>query len=295
MKISAVMDFVARNFSLAASKKGIELTSEIAPGMPDWIMADEMRIRQILFNLVGNAVKFTRSGRVTMRVEKSGESPDTYRIQVMDTGVGIPKSDLPRITRPFTQTGDPPTNDNQGSGLGLAIVTRLIELMGGDLRIKSRENKGTTVSVLLPLKAAQEPMPQARDSKPGKGGDTSGMSVLLVEDDPVNMFMLQKMLKVMGHEVHQAENGPDALAALERRKFDAVVMDVHMPGMDGLETTRTIRESRKPYADVPILALTAHALNTDQEKILDAGMDGYLAKPATMEELGKALYGIVRG
>lgn len=293
LDIGALLQFVLQNFRAAAADKGIELRSEIAGDVPAWLEADETRIRQILFNLVGNAVKFTDQGAITVRLSRSADHNDAYLLQVEDTGIGIPDNMVSRMAEPFIQSDNALARSRQGSGLGLAIVKRLAELMGGEFLIQSREGQGTVAGVRLPMPAAQEPESPAVAQETASLGNVQSYSILVVEDDPVNLFALGKMLGGMGHSVQTAESGRQALGYLAQRSFDVVIMDVQMPGMSGIEATRTIRESGKRYATVPILALTAHALRGDREELLAAGMDGYLSKPAGVEDLKKALRSVV--
>jgi signal transduction histidine kinase/ActR/RegA family two-component response regulator len=285
--------FVLQNFKAVAADKGVELRSEIGDDVPAWLEADETRIRQILFNLLGNAVKFTDQGAITVRLTPAPSRDGSYLLQVEDTGIGIPSDAVNRMAEPFMQSDSDLSRPRQGAGLGLAIVKRLTDLMGGELSIQSREGQGTVVSLRLPMPTAQEPQIHASTEQAAHLGNGQTYSILVVEDDPVNLFALEQMLSGLGHNVKPAESGKQALGYLAQHTFDAVIMDVQMPGMSGIEATRAIRDSGKPYANVPILALTAHALRGDREEYLTAGMDGYLSKPASVDDLKNALRSVV--
>jgi two-component system sensor histidine kinase EvgS len=260
--------------------------------MPATLVGDEMRVRQVLFNLVGNALKFTERGRVVVDIEALPAKDDgTYSVRfcVRDTGIGIAQDRLGDIFEPFRQVENSFTRSYQGAGLGLSIVQRLVGLMDGEITIESAPGEGTSVYVVLPFKTpGHAPTTAVDTSYIGVGGR---MRVLLVEDDPSNRLPVQALLEKAGHEVTLAENGRQALELLGANDIDCILMDVQMPVMDGIEATRIIRESATlgPKKDIPIIALTAYAMEGDKEKFLAAGMNAYVAKPVKIDSLLQAM------
>jgi two-component system CheB/CheR fusion protein len=287
-----------------AESKQTSLIKHINDDVPDVLLGDAMRFRQVLFNLVGNAVKFTDEGEVVVQVSAlkkgRGENAELH-FRVMDTGIGISDDDQDKIFKTFTQVDGSTTRKYGGTGLGLSIAGRLVEMMGGKIQVESRLGEGSTFSFSLVL-----PVPQAEikpEREPEKTNEILSFSeplrILLVEDNQVNMLFAERLLGKMGHVVLRAENGVIALHKLEESSntgdggVDAVLMDIQMPEMDGLEATKRIRQSGADYAAVPIVALTAHALAEDKRACLDAGMDHYIAKPIDFAELAAVLDEIV--
>ena len=285
---------VSELFSVTAMKKEIYLDYRVDPSIPPRLIGDETRVRQILFNLVGNALKFTFTGHV--RVEMTAVSAvrsDHLRVllTITDTGIGIPDVKLNDIFKPFVQVADSYTRNHQGAGLGLAIVRRLVELMGGSICLESVLGAGTLVHMVLPFKlpaGATLPASPHTEEKPRKA---QSLRILLAEDDPSNQYPMIKMLEKAGHSVTLAADGQQAVDLLKAHDFDCVLMDVQMPLMNGMEATRAIRSAtdigRKK--DIPIIALTAYALTGDREKFLAAGMSDYLSKPVGMEDLQRVI------
>ncbi|WP_243358171.1 PAS domain-containing sensor histidine kinase [Fundidesulfovibrio terrae] len=291
--LAEVRDSVLALFAPAAREKGLTLDFRVDPRLPDRLMGDEVRLRQILLNLVGNAIKFTDAGEVTVQAELASEeapSPVPVRITVSDTGCGIPDSQLGRIFEPFVQADGSYVRRTGGAGLGLAIVKRLTAMMGADISITSHPGAGTRMSATFPFGL---PGKGARPApRPGRVcADRKTLRVLLVEDDRTNQLTIRRMLEKAGHGVDTAGDGREALAKVAGGGFDCVLMDVEMPVLDGVEATRVIRTSPE-YAGmsrIPIIALTAHAMAGDREKFLEAGMDDYLAKPVAMQDLRRIL------
>lgn len=280
-------------FSLTVRERGVALSMEADPRIPDLLQGDPVRIKQVLFNLVGNAAKFTFSGHI--KVEAYPLPPvaeDTYRIlfSVSDTGVGIATDKLEKIFEPFTQAEGSYTRRFGGAGLGLSIVSRLVGLMGGHVAIDSEEDKGTRVYFCVTL-GAPPPM-REQTALPVISGETmklSGMHVLVAEDERVNRMMVERLLAKEGVVYASVENGRQALEALEKTVFDLVLMDVQMPVMDGMVAVSEIRKSGKPYADIPVIAVTAHAMAGDREKFLEQGFTDYLAKPIELTDFLEVL------
>jgi PAS domain S-box-containing protein len=277
---------------LTASEKDVRLAVWSAPGLPEWVFGDESRVRQVLMNLVSNAVKFTERGGVELSVDEP--APGTVRFSVADTGIGIPEAAAQRMFDPFSQ-GDPSTSRRfGGSGLGLAICQRLVERMGGSLDFRSRAGEGSTFWFEVPLPRAQAP-PAAEASEPESraAGDASDPLrrrpyVLVVEDNEVNRLVLAEQLQQLGCEVEAAVDGEAALRAARATPFDLVLMDLQMPGIDGFETARRLR-SETPAKTVPIIAISAHAGAREEARCRECGIDRLLSKPVRDADLRELL------
>jgi len=293
------IDGAMKPLVIAAGGKGLELTWEIERSLPEELLGDPLRLRQILMNLVGNAIKFTEQGGVTVRVRRE-PAPEAQlcccHFSVEDTGVGIAADQQAVIFGPFRQADASTTRRYGGTGLGLTISARLVELMRGRIWLESAADKGSTFHFTLRFAVADAagatpshgvPGAQLPDSARASG---PALTVLLVEDNAVNRRLAELVLSRRGHAVVTAENGSVALEAVRRQRFDAVLMDVQMPGMDGIATTVAIREMERLHGGhLPILALTAHAMAGDRQRCLQAGMDGYLVKPIQPAALLEAL------
>ncbi len=302
---------VAQLFAARAREKGLQLHVDIANDVPSQLLGDELRLRQILSNFVGNAVKFTERGGVTIRVrlDEIGDTqseravrqqfnvPETHntvwvRLEVVDTGIGIPVDKQAIIFESFTQADGSTTRQHGGSGLGLAINRSLTELMGGTIGVQSAEGKGSTFWVILPLFVpnmeqsvgiashdAEQTASSSRDARLAK-------RVLLVEDNEVNRKVAVRLLERLGCEVDVAHDGEEAVEKTARQRYDVVLMDLHMPRLDGLEATRRIRERERSTGEHQvIIAMTASAMKDDVHQCLTVGMDDYLSKPVRMEAL----------
>jgi signal transduction histidine kinase/CheY-like chemotaxis protein len=270
-----------------AHAKGLLLQKTVPAGLPRRLLGDPVRLRQLLVNLVGNAIKFTPSGHVQLRVQRLDEPPPNtgvrLRFEVSDTGIGIEAGHLALIFEPFTQADASITRRYGGSGLGLAIVRELTQLMGGQVGVHSVPGEGSTFWFELPFGVLQ--MPQPVGEKEGSAARVSGQ-VLLAEDNEVNQMVVQAMLEQLGCRVEIVSNGLQADEALRSRAFDLVFMDCHMPEMDGYEATRRIRAHEQPLGRrTPIVALTAAALAEDRDRCLACGMDDYLTKPVSLPQL----------
>jgi two-component system, sensor histidine kinase len=285
---------------LAAKAKGLELAWEVAAPTPPALLGDPLRLRQVLINLTGNAIKFTPRGSVTLRVrsESTAGTEVQCHFSVEDSGIGIPAEQQSAIFSPFHQGDASTTRRYGGTGLGLAISSHLVALMGGQMWVESTAGEGSTFHFTLPLGVAEAippgaPRPElARpgDAIPEARGAAPLLTVLLVEDNAVNRRLAQIMLTRHGHTVVTVDNGPDAVRMAGEQRFDLVLMDVQLPGMDGIAATRAIRaDERHSGRRVPVLTLTAHAMPGVREQCLDAGADGYLAKPLRPAELMEAI------
>ena len=281
-------------FRIAAREKGIALNFSMDQALPETVIGDSSRVRQILFNLVGNAVKFTDHGTVSVDIQSVPPGKDNdIRIlfTVSDSGIGIPEDKIEMLFKPFTQVDGSYTRKYQGAGLGLAIVKRLVQLMDGNISITSQTGEGTIIDVVLPFKlTGNVSAPNNHETGPLLQSEKS-LRVLLAEDDPTNQYPLQKLLKEMGHTVTLAEDGQQILDLIKNQGFDVILMDIQMPVMDGVEATRRIRQSTSlgSKKDIPIIAMTSYAMAGDREKFLAAGMDGYLSKPVEIKDLEKSL------
>jgi signal transduction histidine kinase len=292
-----VMQSIEEIFSHLAHENENWLHINLDSQLPDKLIGDSTRLTQILFNLVGNALKYTHKGQVNVNAYALKNSqPGQCRVlfTIADTGKGIAEDKLDLVLESFTQGIDsdsPYERQFEGAGLGLALVKRLVELLKGNACILSREGKGTTVYVSIPFNLPQE---MKREVEAGSGqfrpeSVLSGYRVLLAEDDMISQFAIMSILGKLGCLVEVVENGEQVLAALEKDDYDCILMDVRMPVLDGVEATKKIRQSKSGYKDVPIIALTAHAMLGDRQKFLDAGMDEYIAKPVDNEELKEVL------
>lgn len=297
--VKASCDLIAAS----AAEKGLNLDCRIEEIVPVVIITDPTRLRQILVNLLGNAVKFTEKGDVTLTVDAVQWDDGRFELYfaVKDTGIGIPQEELDKLFQSFSQGDMSTTRKYGGTGLGLAISKRLVEIMGGKIWFDSEEGKGSTFHFTVPVEASSFHL-QSLEESPVKaqGGSQfnaqskvcSDMRILLAEDNVVNKKVIQQMLKKLGYETDLAANGIEVLEALKKQKYDLVLMDIQMPEMDGLEAAtqihRTLTENERPV----IIALTACAMEGDRERCLDAGMDGYISKPVKMEDLRAALKNI---
>ncbi len=287
---------VANLFRATCTDKRLALSFQVDASVPKLLLGDEARLRQVLFNLVGNAVKFTPEGtvNVTAWARSMQSAPDRFRLylEVSDTGVGIPADKLGRIFERFTQADGSHARRFEGAGLGLAIVRRIVELMGGGIEVDSEQGAGTTFGIDLPLDTFVATAQEPEGSGPldlQEAGEP--LRILLVEDEPVSKLSTQLLLSRLGHEVVTAVNGFEAVALYRNGNFDCVLMDVQMPEMDGVEATHVIRslEKMQARARVPIIALTAYAMSGDRERFLAEGMDDHVGKPVQLEDLVQAL------
>ena len=275
-----------------AHQKGLDLHCEVDPAIPDAVRGDAARLRQVILNLVGNAVKFTAQGSVRVEVapEQLTHRSVLAHFKVSDTGIGIPASQRQSIFEPFQQADGSINRKYGGTGLGLAISARLVEMLGGRIWVESDEGLGSTFHFTALLEVEKAVEREVADS--GIGGGVP-LSLLLAEDNRVSQTLMVALLRNRGHTVTAASNGVEALAALERGSFDAIFMDVQMPDMDGYQATAEIRRrERVTGAHIPIVALTAHAMKGDRERCLEAGMDRYVTKPIDSAELFASLAGI---
>ena len=280
-----------RSHQVTAAAKGIALDWEVDPAVPRQLLGDPLRMRQVLTNLLSNAVRFTDKGAVlaSITVDPTGISPGaplTLVINVSDTGTGIPQEQQAWIFEKFTQADGSISRRFGGTGLGLAITKSLVELHGGNITVESEVGVGSTFKVLLPILAAPEPLAvlDGRAESPSENATAERGSILLVEDNLINQKVVISLLRKKGYRIDVANNGQEALDRLSSSSYHLILMDVQMPVLDGLETTRRIRQN-PAWAGLPIVAMTAHAMNGDRERCLQAGMNAYLAKPVDHKHL----------
>lgn len=269
-----------------AERKGLGLEIELDPELPEAVVGDEARIRQILLNLLNNAVKFTQEGRVRLHVEcdRSFSDCERLRFSVSDTGIGIPEDQRKHLFHRFYQVNQSSTRQFGGTGLGLAISKRLVQIMGGEIGLESQEGKGSTFWFILPLAYARsEDIPEEQSAPAGEPSPAG--RILLVEDLEHNRDLARAVLTQAGHEVQAVENGAQAVEAVKTGSYDLVLMDIQMPVMDGITATQKIREMASPVGQVPIIAMTANVLPHQLEEFGEAGMNDHVGKPFKRADL----------
>ncbi len=328
-RLRETLDGVIALLEPRAEAQGIDLLLEVSDSVPEWLQGDPTRLRQVLLNLVGNAIKFTSEGCVVLAVEpleSGGEvfhlpasgaafhlpaSGGTFplpasgaafhlpasggtlevRFLVRDTGVGISPRVLERLFSPFTQADSSTTRQYGGTGLGLSISQRIVKLLGGEIECESTPGDGSTFRFTLPFKPARQGVREAPviEAPANRPEQRRGYRILVAEDDEINQLVVLRVLSDLGFRAEAADNGREVLAALERESFDLVLMDCQMPVLDGYQTTRRIRRGESGGRHLPIVAVTAHALKGERERCLAAGMDDYVSKPFSEEGLAAVL------
>jgi len=297
--LSTLVTTTLETFRPQVIAKGLSLDAEIDAGSQDALIGDPSRVRQILSNLLSNAIKFTEHGGVRVRVSTAalGEGNTRATVAVTDTGIGLSAEQLGRLFEPFVQADSSITREFGGTGLGLSIVRRLAQIMGGDVAVESAPDAGSIFTVTLTLRAAPAGSPLkslAKTKAPAPvsvGARSDGPRVLVVDDHPVNREVLVMRLQLLGIAADSAANGVDALAAWGRTRYAAVLLDIHMPRMDGYELSRRLRaaEAERYGIRTPIIAVTADAMKGEEERCLAIGMDAYLLKPVNIERLRATL------
>jgi len=285
----AILESITETFAPLSREKGVPIVCHVGQDVPTTVIGDELRVRQILFNLAGNAMKFTDTGTILVEVHPLAAMPDgraRLLFTVTDTGVGIPDDKLGLVGEAFTQVDGSYTRNQQGAGLGLAISKRLTDSMEGTLTIDSEQGKGTAVYLMLPFGLPTTNEETVSKRLADRLGTPLALSVLLVEDDAVNRIGARRLLEKLGCHVVEAVNGQEAVTAFAREPFDCVLMDIQMPVMDGVEATRRIRQGG---GRVPIIAMTAYAMSGDREKFLAAGLTDYVAKPVDFRSLRQTI------
>ena len=292
--LGEILEDVRAQFELRARRKGLEFEIAIDPRCPVMLVGDPLRLRQVVANLVGNAVKFTDAGAVRVEARLAEEGTDRIRFEVVDTGIGVPRDKQPQLFEKFSQLDASAARRFGGTGLGLAISRLLVRAMGGRVGVESEEGRGSTFwfEAALPEQRASRAAlgPEARRRASVTGGPSTSARILVAEDNAVNQRSVLAMLEKLGHEARLVADGAAALAALAEDRFDLVLMDCQMPRMDGFEAARRVRAGEGgDNADVPIVALTASTPDGELARFAAAGMDDYLAKPIDPARLAAVL------
>ena len=291
--VREVLDAAAQTLALRAVEKRLALHTVFAPDVPQQVLSDPHRLRQVTINLVGNAIKFTEAGevRVEVSVWREAGQPDMLHVQVSDTGIGIPADKIGLIYDAFAQADNSITRKYGGTGLGLSITRRLIELMGGRIWVESTPGAGSHFHFTVPVGHVNAPQASGPSTLPATKPDAAAPDqlvghwpVLLVEDNPVNQKLALAVLQKRGYQVTLAQNGQEAVDMWQAQRFAVVLMDMQMPVMDGIEATQAIRqlEAAQGRQRTPIIAMTANAMEGDRQRCLHAGMDDYIPKPIKM-------------
>jgi CheY-like chemotaxis protein/nitrogen-specific signal transduction histidine kinase len=282
-----------KTFAVRAREKGLDLHVDIAGEVPGRLVTDAHRLRQVLTNLIGNSLKFTHEGNIAIRVSLEEPAPAgaknvALHVEVQDTGIGIPTHQQAHIFEPFQQADGSTTRKYGGTGLGLSISSRLVEGMGGRLWVDSQSGRGSAFH--FTIRVGIGATTSGRAALTAAGRPSVSLRILLAEDNRVNQRLAVGLLERDGHVVTVVGNGQAAVAAVKSTKFDAVLMDVQMPVMSGLDATAAIRAHEKTTGThVPIVAMTAHAMQGDRERCLASGMDGYISKPISLEAIRNGL------
>jgi CheY-like chemotaxis protein len=284
--LSHCIDSALELLLLKAESKGLQIKVRVSPEVPQQVIGDSGRLKQILLNLVGNSVKFTYTGGVEIHVQTAARSEGlvTLRFTVADTGIGIPESSRSRLFEPFYQPDHFMDRRHEGTGLGLAITKQLVELMGGHIALDTHAKTGATFIFTVVLREQDDGMEGSTDAAlPGAGAISRPLRILVAEDNEINQIVLRKILEKRGFNVEVAVDGLQVVQMAGSNDYDLIFMDIQMPGMSGLEATKIIRETM-PAGKVPvIIAVTANALKGDRELCLEAGMDEYISKPLRSE------------
>jgi PAS domain S-box-containing protein len=289
-----MLEKTLKGMEVLAREKNLALRLEMLPDLPTVIVADPVRVRQVLVNLLGNAIKFTDSGGVTVSVDRQGcEQPACLHLCVRDSGIGIAGEKLSAIFDAFTQADGSITRKYGGTGLGLTISSKLVGLMGGRIWVESEEGRGTHFHFLLPYTALSADFASSGDPAEEEMIAITGLNILIAEDNPVNRKLAITLLEKLGHRVKVAEDGEQAVAAFAPGRYDLILMDMMMPGMDGMSAITHIRELEANSPRTPIIAVTAHAMRGDMERFLEGGADGYVAKPIRFDELKREITRVI--
>jgi PAS domain S-box-containing protein len=284
--ISQLVEETIKLHKQGAAQKNLELFCSYSSAIPEFLKGDPNRIVQILNNILGNAIKFTEKGEVHLSIRKVSESKNTVTLKfsIMDTGIGIAKDDLNKLFKSFSQVDGSFTRKVGGTGLGLVISKQLVEMMNGEIIVESTKGLGSTFSIILTFELGENLEKGNLKIEPLKNND-SLYSILLAEDDKVNQLVMKRLLENQGHSVKLANNGVEAVEMFEKDSFDLVLMDIQMPEMDGIEATKKIRILGEKGSRIPIIAVTAHALQGDRERFINNGLDEYVSKPINSDEL----------
>ena len=296
--VASMAGQVARMYSGVATQKGLELVVSLNDDLPEYISGDQQRLRQIIANLLGNAIKFTQHGKISLEISREqvrSAAETVLHIVVKDTGIGIPPDKLGHIFESFTQVENFTTRNVSGTGLGLPICQRLLSLMGGSITVSSVPDKGSTFTVVLPVTEAT-PQPEVHSLSQSCQVQVTPRKILLADDDDRGRAVAQKLLQRRGYKVTTVGNGAELLDELQKEAFEIVLTDISMPDMEGTQVARIIRSGERAGIDprIPIIAMTAHAFSEDRERFVAAGINGYVAKPVNLDELCRQIEELCR-
>ena len=297
-KLSQVVSTITDLMLPKSKEKDIKLSTIIDENVYDHLIGDPIRLNQVLLNLVGNSIKFTETGEIKLNISLLSENKEEVELKfsIIDTGIGIPENKLDLIFDEFTQADSNTTRKYGGSGLGLTIVKQLVETQGGKVSVESKERQGSTFSFNLKFKKNLNPQEAKKELKniEHKPARVEGLHILLVEDNKMNQVLVKKVLTGWKWNVEIADNGAVAIEKLKNQDFDIVLMDMQMPEMDGYEATQYIRNKfLQPKRDIPIMAMTAHAMQSEEEKCRSLGMNGYISKPFEQEVLYSRILSVI--
>jgi signal transduction histidine kinase/ActR/RegA family two-component response regulator len=301
--LALTVDRMRQLFQARAEERHLAVALEVSDGLPKRLRYDPIRVRQCIANILSNAIKFTENGRITIRMGavQQAEGEWAVRVSISDTGIGMDKPTLSRLFGAFTQADASISRRFGGTGLGLAITRQLARLMGGDVSAESRLGEGSTFHfTFLAESSTEEAIAPAGEASVAPAEEIPlkplvGARVLLVDDNAVNRQVVKLFMAQLAPLFTEATNGEEALARLREQSFDMVLLDVHMPVMDGKEAIRRIRASGQPWSDIPVIALTADAMSGDRERYLDIGMDDYISKPIDARELATKYVNLLQG
>jgi len=282
----------SRFFATDATKKELKLSTQVDQGIPEFVIGDPTRVRQVLFNFIGNAVKFTDAGSVAVRldVERQNEDRIHLRFSIADTGSGIARESHELLFKPFSQLGRSSRQKQIGTGLGLAISKRLVEMMEGEIGFQSQEGAGSTFWFVVPFAKTHGPKERVPTDTDKEHLTQVSKGILVVDDSTIIQELVSRQLKQLGYAYKVAPSAEEAIRLVNSNKFDSILMDCGMPGMTGFDATQAIRKQESGTTRrIPIIAMTAMTMTGDDEKCFAAGMDDYLPKPFTLQDLRKKL------
>jgi two-component system, sensor histidine kinase len=293
LDVGSVADHVVSLLRTEADQKDLVLELHLADDLPECVCGDPIRLRQVLLNIVGNAIKFTEEGWVRISVRRLSAADDREEIEflVKDTGIGISRDAQSWIFNRFSQGDNSTSRKYGGTGLGLTISKQLVTLMGGTLAVESAPGRGSGFRVSIPFGRHFRPAPEERITTTDQAASSlKPLKILVAEDNPANRLLVSRLLTRVGHQVQVATTGLEAIAALRQHDVDIVLMDIHMPDLDGIAATRVIRGMGDRLSRIPIIALTANAMSGDRERYLAAGMTDYISKPFQPASLHTAIH-----
>ncbi len=292
VRLADVVNTVVDIMQAHAKEKALNFHAEIDPAIPPVILGDPTRMRQIMFNLISNAIKFTDTGEVKVSVALDPEAgPNFIRCEISDTGIGISDEAQEKLFRRFSQADSSISRTHGGTGLGLAICRELATLMEGTIKMRSRLGVGSTFTVSFPFEVPEEKKSSRPEQRPTQqslawsSARSPEWRILIAEDQPINAKLMTAIMEKLDHRITIKPNGVEAIRELRENSYDLILMDIQMPEMDGILATKVIRASDEPWKDIPIIALTAHAMAGTRETYMQAGMNGFVSKPISIDFL----------